>query len=70
MVMLHGGRWELERIHQELATYMRKAYHAVAEVARKHQVDVRMAAFVLAIGRVVEAATSRRSVTESVGIGR
>lgn len=63
-------RWELDRVRQELTTYMRKAYRSVADVARRHQVDLRTAAFVLAIGRVAEASTSRRLVTESVGIGR
>ena len=46
------------------------AEFTLADVARRHQVDLRTAAFVLAIGRVAEASTSRRLVTESVGIGR
>ncbi len=57
-------RWELDRIRQELASYMRKAYQSVADVARQHGVDLRTAAFVLAIGRVGEAATSRRLIAE------
>jgi glutamate dehydrogenase (NAD(P)+) len=60
--------WELDRIQQELASYMRKAYRSVADVARKHQVDLRTAAFVLAIGRVGEAAMSRRLFSESVDL--
>ncbi|MCO8125374.1 glutamate dehydrogenase [Stieleria sp. TO1_6] len=57
-------RWELDRIRTELTQYMRKAYHSVAEMAQKHDVDLRTAAFVLAIQRVGQAALSRRCYTE------
>jgi glutamate dehydrogenase (NAD(P)+) len=63
-------RWELDRIRQELANYMRKAYQSVAEVARKRKVDLRTAAFVLAIGRVGEAAMSRRLFSEAIDLSR
>jgi glutamate dehydrogenase (NAD(P)+) len=58
-------RWELDRIRNELSTYMRNAYRSVADVARQHQVDLRTAAFILAIGRVREAAMSRRHYAEA-----
>jgi len=51
-----------------LAGYLRKAYRSVAGVARQYQVDLRTAAFVLAIGRVGEAAKSRRLFSESIDI--
>ena len=63
-------RWELERIRQELATYMRKAYRSVADVAQERRLDLRTAAFVLAIQRVGQAALSRRSVSEAVNLTR
>ena len=63
-------RWELDRIRQELASYMRKAYRSVADVAQKRQIDLRTAAFVLAIERVGEAAMSRRVFSEAVDLSR
>ena len=63
-------RWELDHIHQELNNYLRKAYHAVANVAREHQTDLRTAAFVLAIKRVGDAAMSRRLVSEAIDLSR
>ena len=63
-------RWELDRIREELANYMRKAYRSVANVARKQQIDLRTAAFVLAIRRVGDAAMSRRLFSEAVDLSR
>ena len=63
-------RWQLERIRDELANYMRKAYRSVADVARTRQLDLRTAAFVLAIERVGQAAMSRRQVSESIDLSR
>jgi glutamate dehydrogenase (NAD(P)+) len=59
-------RWEKERVDRELGLVMRKAYAAVREVAEKEGVDLRTAAFVLAIRRVGQAATSRMYVKESI----
>ena len=56
-------RWEHERINQELAKVMRRAYLSVAEIAREKQIDLRTAAFVLAIRRVGRAALARTPVT-------
>ena len=58
-------RWELDRIRNELSNYMRKAYRSVADVAKQRRVDLRTAAFILAIERVGEAAISRRSFAEA-----
>jgi glutamate dehydrogenase (NAD(P)+) len=55
-------RWELERVNQELERVMRKAYADVAKLAGDNGLDLRTAAFVLAIKRVARAATSRQSI--------
>ena len=52
-------RWDEERINQELDKKMRKAYRSVREVAGEHGIDMRTAAFVLAIRRVEKAALAR-----------
>jgi len=52
-------RWELDRVTEELSKKMRRAYTAVRDVAKARKVDMRTAAFVLAITRVGKAATSR-----------
>lgn len=55
-------RWELERVNRELKLLMRRAYGSVAQLARENNLDMRTAAFVLAIKRVGRAAASRRNV--------
>ncbi len=52
-------RWELDRITEELSKKMRGAYAAVRDVAKERKIDLRTAAFVLAITRVGKAATAR-----------
>ena len=52
-------RWELDRVTEELSKVMRRAYGAVRDVAKERKIDMRTAAFVLAITRVGKAATSR-----------
>ena len=59
-------RWEKERVDRELTDMMRKAYAAVREVAREHSIDLRTAAFVLAIRRVGEAAKARVYIKEEI----
>ncbi|MCA9135154.1 MAG: glutamate dehydrogenase [Planctomycetales bacterium] len=61
-------RWDLDRIRNELSAHMRKAYASVADVAKKRDVDLRTAAFVLAIQRVGEAALSRRPYAEAADL--
>lgn len=56
-------RWDIDRVRQELANYMRSAYQAVKKVGNERQVDLRTAAFVLAIQRVGKAAMSRTHFT-------
>ncbi len=56
-------RWEHERVNHELGKVMRKAYGSVVEIAREKNVDLRTAAFVLAIRRVGRAALARTHVS-------
>jgi glutamate dehydrogenase (NAD(P)+) len=62
-------RWELDRVNAELEKTMRRAYASVREVAREKGVDLRTAAFVLAIQRVGRAALARRSLHETIDLG-
>jgi len=48
---------------------MRKAYKAVCDTAQQEQVDMRTAAFALAIRRVGRAALSRVHVNADLGFG-
>lgn len=61
-------RWQKARVDEELHQVMRKAYTAVRDVAREKVIDMRIAAFVLAIRRVAEAARSRRYVKEEIAL--
>jgi len=59
-------RWELERINDELEKVMRKAYRSVCDVAEEKKVDLRTAAFILAIRRVGKAAMARTHLDGSI----
>jgi len=59
-------RWEESRVIDELEKIMRRAYRDVSELAASAQLDMRTAAFVLAVRRVVKAAALRRSVRQSL----
>jgi glutamate dehydrogenase (NAD(P)+) len=59
-------RWDLDRVNGELEKIMRKAYGDVADVAKAGGLDMRTAAFVLAIRRVARAATTRRQVNAKI----
>jgi len=59
-------RWELERVNGELAKIMRRSYAAVRDIAQEKNVDLRTAAFVLAIRRVGQAALARRHTREEI----
>ena len=62
-------RWELDRITSELEKSMRSAYANVRDVAKERKVDLRTAAFVLAIQRVGRAALARRGTREEIDFG-
>ena len=59
-------RWELETITNELEKIMRRAYAAVRDLAKEKQVDLRTAAFILAVRRVGRAALSRRPTVKQI----
>jgi len=48
-------RWDEERVNAELQKRMRMAFFDLCAVAKQYQCDLRTAAFVLAVGRVVKA---------------
>jgi glutamate dehydrogenase (NAD(P)+) len=52
-------KWDEERVNMELDKKMSKAYRSVREVAAGNDIDMRTAAFVLAIQRVGRAALAR-----------
>ncbi len=59
-------RWGHERVNRELGEVMRKAYRVVAEIASERGVDLRTAAYVLAIRRVGRAALARTHATLNI----
>jgi len=59
-------RWEESRVIDELEKIMRRAYRDVSELATSAKLDMRTAAFVLAVRRVVRAASLRRSVRQAL----
>jgi glutamate dehydrogenase (NAD(P)+) len=59
-------RWELERVREELAKTMIRAYTEVRAMAREHRTDMRTAAFGLAIQRVGRAAVSRAQIRRKI----
>ena len=53
---------ERKRLIAELEKKMRRAYESVATLARTEKLDLRTAAFVLAIKRVAHAVAARKAV--------
>jgi glutamate dehydrogenase (NAD(P)+) len=51
--------WELETVHRRLDAKMTAAFHAVHETAQNYQINNRMGAYVVAVGRVAEACKLR-----------
>lgn len=54
--MLH---WSEEDVNQRLKEIMVRSFHEVKEIAAKERVDMRTAAYILAVGRVAEATLVR-----------
>ena len=52
---LYNYYWDLEEVHDKLNKKMIKAFYDVLEVSRKEKVDMRMAAYMVAMSRVAEA---------------
>ena len=46
--------WSLEEVHERLANKMSKAYYTVLDAAKSYNVNMRKAAYVVAVNRVVE----------------
>jgi len=51
--------WEYERVRNELDKIMRRSFKQLAETGKKHALDLRTAAFVMAIERVKHASNLR-----------
>ena len=51
--------WELEDIHKMLDTKITKAFNAVYDMYKKHKVNMRVAAYMVAVSRVAEACKVR-----------
>lgn len=64
-----GMSWNLEKVHRELQEKMSAAYHSVAEIARREEMDPRSAAYVLALRRVSEALHARGTYGTRVPVG-
>ncbi len=54
-----GYYWSKERVNEDLKKIMVKAFHEVLQTSQKHNVNMRIAAFILAIARVARAAELR-----------
>jgi glutamate dehydrogenase (NAD(P)+) len=54
--------WPIEKFRKELDSRMEMAFTNVLEVSKKHSVDMRTAAFVVAVGRVAQAFELRGSL--------
>jgi glutamate dehydrogenase (NAD(P)+) len=48
----HGYFWTEKEVNERLEAKMMQAYHAVLDTAQKYKVDMRTAAYIVAIGRV------------------
>ena len=60
--------WEYERVVGELERVMRRSYRSVRDLAKEKSIDLRTAAFTLAIQRVGRAALSRVTVSEEIDL--
>jgi glutamate dehydrogenase (NAD(P)+) len=47
--------WDEAEVYEKLDTRISKAYHSVLDTSRKYKINMREAAYVVAVGRVVEA---------------
>ncbi|MBI2955953.1 MAG: Glu/Leu/Phe/Val dehydrogenase [Acidobacteria bacterium] len=51
--------WEEDQVNAKLETMMKRAFREVCETSQKYRVNMRVAAYILAIGRVAEATLVR-----------
>ena len=61
-------RWKKDRVKQELTDTMRESYSAVRSISKERTIDMRTAAFTLAIRQVAEAGTARMFAEEEFQI--
>jgi glutamate dehydrogenase (NAD(P)+) len=54
-----GQYWKHDRVQDDLSRIMRQAFHTIRAAAEQHGVDMRIAAFLVAIQRVTRAAEMR-----------
>ncbi len=59
MQNLYGYYWPAEEVYQKLDKKMTAAFHAVHDTSKKMAIDMRTAAYVVAVGRVAEAVKLR-----------
>jgi glutamate dehydrogenase (NAD(P)+) len=52
---MYGLYWPVEEVHERLDKIMTKAFHDVYDTHVKHNVNMRMAAYMLSVQRVAEA---------------
>jgi glutamate dehydrogenase (NAD(P)+) len=51
--------WEEDQVNAKLETMMKRAFSEVHETSKRYKVNMRVAAYILAIGRVAEATMVR-----------
>ena len=60
---LYGYYWSADEVYQKLDAKMTSAFHAVHDTSKKMTLDMRTAAYVVAVGRVAEAVKLRGIVS-------
>jgi glutamate dehydrogenase (NAD(P)+) len=61
---LQHFRWDEREVNDKLGTIMRRAYREVSSRAKEDRLDLREAAYVVGIERVVDAARTRGYITD------
>jgi glutamate dehydrogenase (NAD(P)+) len=56
---MQGFFWDELEVNKQLEKFMRRAFHEVHETSKKHRVDMRLAAYMLAVARVAESTRVR-----------
>ncbi len=51
--------WEEHEVNRKLETIMKRAFHEVHDTSLKYRTTMRVAAYILAVGRVAEATLVR-----------
>ncbi len=62
---VQGKHWTKEQVNKKLKTYMEKALHHVWEAKEKFNVDLRKAAFLYALERIIHPSSSRTHAANS-----